>query len=997
MRAPFAPQVPALFCALLALAHAGPGQAEPLRIRADQAVRKPRADAGAGLCGLAIKVAEPVRGPAFSSIDQAITQLGRPEGDAPVLRKVSFVSPLINFRAADPGSVGDFSGQATPDQYFPFADSAQATPRGDDRNFALRLRGYLNVTRAGTVTLALNGDDAARLSLAGTRVSETQEQVSSREVRQVRFEAPGLYPLEVVYYQNASVAVLELSQAEGEQPEGRPTAINPGTYALVPAAALHNARTGRSDCAQCDADATCPPGNYCGDGICQRCNTPDHCGERCEACPPLRPYCAAGPSGALRCVECTSDGHCASGLTCDVMSGSCVPGRRCSTDGDCPAGTMCDPAKGICVTPAVPCKNDDACPGGQVCDPAKGTCVPALPSCDRDHPCGPAAYCDEGGVCRPLHVRQYVGGCAASGAPRGGPAAALAGGLLFTLLCGLVLLRGRRRQGRAGAAVFFSALVVILLAPGQGAAQISINAQTFRPAIGPENIITVEGSRTPGRVVPILGLMVDYAHRPLRYRDALTGETLADTVTSMTTLHLMGGLGIVSWLSAAVDLPVVVYQGFDERTPTTDVFRPPGAAGLGDLRLVAKARMLDNSEGGFGLAFVPQISFPTGSGEALRGDSAFGFEPRLALDYRTRGRLIVALNAGFLLRTSDQVARNVRVSHQARYGAGLYVPLPRGFGLAGELIGATSVARPEDGTIYSPLEMYGAPRWTHRAGWTVQVGAGAGLLTMAGSPQFRFFAQLGYLPFGKRPPPRPEQPADPDRDRDGVLNEKDRCPDEPGLIENGGCPDRDTDKDGVIDRLDRCPSLAGPLENGGCPDSDLDGDGIVDRLDRCPRDAGPAENGGCPDRDADKDGVVDRLDNCPNQAGPAPGGCPPRKYIMVTQEKIELKQKILFATAKSMIRPASFDLLNEVVDVLRAHPTMEVRIEGHTDNRGKASYNQRLSEERAGAVRNYLIAAGIEAGRLSAVGYGMDRPIADNKTKAGREMNRRTEFLIIKR
>src|SRR6185295_10561181 len=101
-------------------------------------------------------------------------------------------------------------------------------------------------------------------------------------------------------------------------------------------------------------------------------------------------------------------------------------------------------------------------------------------------------------------------------------------------------------------------------------------------------------------------------------------------------MHLMGGMGLTSWLAVAVDLPVVVYQGFDRTTPDVDVPNTPSSYGLSDARLIAKARIIDNQRGGFGMAFVPQFTFPSGNGKELRGDEAYGIEPRLALDYRTK-------------------------------------------------------------------------------------------------------------------------------------------------------------------------------------------------------------------------------------------------------------------------------------------------------------------------------------------------------------------------
>jgi outer membrane protein OmpA-like peptidoglycan-associated protein len=488
--------------------------------------------------------------------------------------------------------------------------------------------------------------------------------------------------------------------------------------------------------------------------------------------------------------------------------------------------------------------------------------------------------------------------------------------------------------------------------------------------------------------------LFEFAYQPLRITDTFTNTT-APVVPYMFTLHLMGGIGLTKWFSIGVDLPVVVYEAYNDQPGTAvDIPNAPSSAGVGDLRLVGKFRILDNTDGGFGLAFAPQITFPTGSGTQFRGDDAWGFDPRFALDYKTKGGFIVALNVGVLLRTSDQMARNVLVSHQIQYGLGAFLPLPQGFGLAAEVNGATSFFNSQ--SIYSPLEAYLALRWIHRTGINVNLGGGPGLTPTAGSAEFRLFASIGYLPMAQKKKEAPRPVVDLDPDHDGLIGANDRCPYEWGPPENQGCPDVDTDKDGLVDRLDRCPLEPGPKENQGCPDKDRDGDGLVDRLDSCPDQPGPLENNGCPLIDTDKDGIPDKDDKCPYEPGPKENnGCPPpHKYITVTNEKIELLQKILFATNKADIKPASFDLLNEVVSVMKARPTMRVHVEGHTDIRGTLQWNMKLSKMRAESVQKYLVDHGVEAERLTSEGYGPTRPLCPEKTNACYDKNRRTEFVI---
>ena len=255
----------------------------------------------------------------------------------------------------------------------------------------------------------------------------------------------------------------------------------------------------------------------------------------------------------------------------------------------------------------------------------------------------------------------------------------------------------------------------------------------------------------------------------------------------------------------------------------------------------------------------------------------------------------------------------------------------------------------------------------------------------------------------------------PDTDMDGVHDGIDQCPKEPedfdGDRDEDGCPEYDRDGDGINDEIDLCPDKPEDfdeyLDEDGCPELDNDNDRIRDDLDRCPLvpedPDGWEDIDGCPEPDNDGDGIMDPVDKCPNQAEDIDGdadedGCPDLyKKIVVTETRIELKQKIFFATGSSRILSKSFDLLDEVSDVLNKKTKIRVRIEGHTDSRAGAKYNKRLSEKRAKSVKKYLKKKGRVSGdRLDAVGYGEESPIDTNDTKEGRARNRRVEFHILR-
>ena len=182
-------------------------------------------------------------------------------------------------------------------------------------------------------------------------------------------------------------------------------------------------------------------------------------------------------------------------------------------------------------------------------------------------------------------------------------------------------------------------------------------------------------------------------------------------------------------------------------------------------------------------------------------------------------------------------------------------------------------------------------------------------------------------------------------------------------------------------------------------DPDSDGDGVPDSQDRCPgTPAGVAVDAyGCP-LDSDGDGVPDYLDKCPGTpAGTAvdASGCPlpqATQSAAVTETGTWLYEDIKFDTGSATIKAASFPVLAEIATVLKQNPNLKVEIQGHTDSRGSLALNERLSQQRAEAVRDYLMGQGIASERLTARGYGPHKPIASNETADGRAQNRRVEL-----
>jgi outer membrane protein OmpA-like peptidoglycan-associated protein len=252
-----------------------------------------------------------------------------------------------------------------------------------------------------------------------------------------------------------------------------------------------------------------------------------------------------------------------------------------------------------------------------------------------------------------------------------------------------------------------------------------------------------------------------------------------------------------------------------------------------------------------------------------------------------------------------------------------------------------------------------------------------------------------------------------DNDGDGIVDGVDECPleaeDMDGFEDRNGCPDPDNDRDTILDGVDTCPlepeDMNGVHDDDGCPEVDTDGDGLLDPRDTCPhepedRDRFQDEDG-CPDPDNDADGILDPRDRCPLQPEVVNGfededGCPDESVITVTCAAIEIRERIHFENNRAVIQHRSFGLLNQLAAVIASRPDIRrVSIEGHTDSRGRDQHNLQLSQQRAHAVRDYLVSQGIAGDRLASQGFGEERPVESNNTPAGQAANRRVEFVIV--
>jgi outer membrane protein OmpA-like peptidoglycan-associated protein len=254
-----------------------------------------------------------------------------------------------------------------------------------------------------------------------------------------------------------------------------------------------------------------------------------------------------------------------------------------------------------------------------------------------------------------------------------------------------------------------------------------------------------------------------------------------------------------------------------------------------------------------------------------------------------------------------------------------------------------------------------------------------------------------------------------DRDRDGIGDDRDLCPDVPEDFDNfedeDGCPEIDNDNDRVLDAVDSCPNDPedhdGFEDHDGCPDKDNDQDGVLDVDDKCPDIAedidGFEDDDGCPDHDNDQDGFGDAVDKCPNEPETVndyadDDGCPDGKLVRVRGDEILIDDRIYFRTNMDQIRVRSWPLLEMVAKLLKSNPQYErVSIQGHADQRGAERFNKQLSLRRGQAVREMLIKYGVAPARLVVEGFGETRPSREGDTEYAWRKNRRVEIRIIQR
>jgi OOP family OmpA-OmpF porin len=468
-------------------------------------------------------------------------------------------------------------------------------------------------------------------------------------------------------------------------------------------------------------------------------------------------------------------------------------------------------------------------------------------------------------------------------------------------------------------------LFVLGHAPRLTAQDTNLDTERFKPAVTHDGFVVTEGTAVRPTADPWeMGLVLNYARSPLVVvRD---DEITRKLVAGRMGVDLLASVTLLEPLAIGVGLPMYLLQTGDP---------DPSSAGLGDIRIVPKLRLLDDRES-IGLALLAELRVPTHTGDYSGGANNVVFVPRLALDHRGRSGLRFGLNAGATLR-EETTFYNVVAGSELLYAGALGYRIGGDAGkveIGVDLLGGFGLS--ENDTPERPLEAFPYLKVNPTREWEIFGGPGIGLLPGYGVPTYRGFVGVRFTPTRH------------DRDGDGVSDDQDRCPDQP--------EDRDRFEDA-----------------DGCPDNDDDSDGIPDAQDQCPMDKetinGFEDEDGCPDE------------------GPA--------KVVVEEGRISILETVQFEKDSATIDQDSYSILDQVALTMKANKQIEkVRIEGHTDDTGPREHNLALSRARAAAVRTYLINRGVDGGRLSSEGFGPDRPLKKGTGDSARASNRRVEFIV---
>lgn len=464
------------------------------------------------------------------------------------------------------------------------------------------------------------------------------------------------------------------------------------------------------------------------------------------------------------------------------------------------------------------------------------------------------------------------------------------GGVVVLFALGAVLGRRRRRN--------VAALGMIAAAAGTAGAD-TIDADLLRSNTLGQGGVVVSNTDTLDAYTLRASALSDYANDPIELRSS--EGRVAGVVDHLTTMDLRASMGLPAGFQVSVMAPMVL-----DRTGEAGL----RSNGAGDVGVEAKWA---TRRGLVGFALATEATAPTGSHSSFESDGAWTVAPAAMVDVQV-GSLRLGAMGGADLRSHEEAYMQATIKNQVHWGAiaDWKVNAAADLHLIAETHGAIDIGVTNTG---NPAETLGEIRWD-MGDWMATAGAGFGMSSAIGVPDWRAFAGLAYT------------------------------------IGSAKHDDRRMHIQADVPAPAAMPALVPQPE--------------------APAPVAPAE-----------------VAVAPVEVSEGPVEKP--HYVFETDKPLVFHD-IHFATAKYRILPDSFSILDDLADSLRKQPTVHIRIEGHTDGRGTEESNLTLSQQRALATMNYLIAAGIDPSRLDYIGFGKSRPVASNTTDSGMAENRRVEI-----
>ena len=521
-------------------------------------------------------------------------------------------------------------------------------------------------------------------------------------------------------------------------------------------------------------------------------------------------------------------------------------------------------------------------------------------------------------------------------------------------------------------------LVTIVFICGSASA---LNIQMFRPKAVGNGTLHVVGSDTLTQSNFAFGFLYNYTHDLLDYSD-IGLPSSAGIVKHLHTVDFLLAYGLTDWLTLHLDVPVHFLSSIDD----VMLGGSNKDTGMGDLEFSLLLNLRKNMVGDerrIGFAVMPFMTTSTGNIRNYMREDGVSTGLKLIADYWMSKRGYVNVNIGFRFRPEERV-NLLNVNDDFMYGVGYQRLLSEKMKLNffTEVFGSTTFEDFASKENSSPIELVAGFKkgCSKHEGMTWVLGAGRGFLKAYGTPDIRVFAGMIYSPTGeKKEMPKVEPTVAP------VITEEPKKEPVPPVVPeikkgNLGLNIINVEKNKVESDVVITDTNGNVVESGkgseltmalapGKYNYEVKADGY--RTDKGEFEIAQAEE------------LKKEITLSPSA-------------VVVTKEKIEVKQVIYFDTAKATIKDVSKPILDEVADVLKANPDIKkIRVEGYTDNTGATELNTKLSDQRAKSVADYVSGKGVDSARLDSKGFGPEKPIADNATKEGRAKNRRVEFVIV--